>query len=513
MIEREARGVRESESMVKRSAILLGGSAIVWLAILEWNPVYDTDVFWQIELGREMLATGRLATTDTLTYTHAGERVPAVGWLAQVAFAGLYEAGGWRLVRLAHHGIWITAVVLMGRLAIRCGAGPLGAAFACWCAFPVLLHAVHVRPQGLSALGLAVVLSIADRSRVGWRGILAGGMAGVMWQNAHPSVLVGAVSVGALAAGRVWARWKGGEQVWPWGQVVLAGGLALAQGATPEGWGMFEVSRVNLEIARDVLRVREWLPPWDGAVAGVMLPFWLALGVTEALCWTWRRELKADWVCVVAVLTGLVGLACRFAMYWGLGVIPLWAAWATRHFPGWSAVLWRDEGMTRATRGWGAAAFGLGVTGVVLLHPGGRGVILHQDLPVAGIARLRAVLPGPARIYNAYEWAGPILLERPTGWRVAVDGRLYCEGKTAVWAWREGVSSGRIALAELEEREQCDALVLGAGDSGLIRAARDSRQWHELYEGPTCVIFTRQLAGTTLAAGRAEAGRQAGGVE
>ena len=76
--------------------------AVGMIGRLEYKPIHDTDIFWQVKLGQIMLAEDRIPTEDRFTYTHAGIAAPPVGWLAQGLFASVYDPGGWRLTRLVH---------------------------------------------------------------------------------------------------------------------------------------------------------------------------------------------------------------------------------------------------------------------------------------------------------------------------------------------------------------------------------------------------------------------------
>ena len=88
-------------STVTRYGMLL---ATVWMAavvLLQFEPLNDVDIYWQVRLGQLMLNQGHLVTADSFTFTHAGSVVPCVGWLAQIIFASLYNLGSWRAVQIA----------------------------------------------------------------------------------------------------------------------------------------------------------------------------------------------------------------------------------------------------------------------------------------------------------------------------------------------------------------------------------------------------------------------------
>ena len=77
--------------------------AVVMIGRLEFKPIHDTDIFWQLKLGQIVLVEHRIPTTDRFSFTHPSEPAPPVGWLAQALFSSVYSAGGWRLTRLVHN--------------------------------------------------------------------------------------------------------------------------------------------------------------------------------------------------------------------------------------------------------------------------------------------------------------------------------------------------------------------------------------------------------------------------
>ena len=146
--------------------------AVGMIGRLEYKPIHDTDIFWQVRLGQIMLEEGRIPTEDRFTYTHAGEPAPPIGWLAQGLFASLYNLGGWRLTRLAHHFALIGALFTAAATCRRPVTTPLGAAIAMTIGFLVMLSNVDLRPQSLALACFAVFLAVApasSRSGSNWR--------------------------------------------------------------------------------------------------------------------------------------------------------------------------------------------------------------------------------------------------------------------------------------------------------------------------------------------------------
>src|SRR5206468_6494436 len=73
---------------------------------------YQTDLWHHLARGRAIATEGRLLDEDRFTYTVPGKSFQDVNWLCQLAFYGLYQAGGLELVQT------INALVLAVTMAI-----------------------------------------------------------------------------------------------------------------------------------------------------------------------------------------------------------------------------------------------------------------------------------------------------------------------------------------------------------------------------------------------------------
>ena len=141
--------------------------------------------------------------------------------------------------------------------------------------FVVILSNADLRPQSLGLLGFAALLAVA-RSELSFRrkvSIVAPLV--IAWQNMHPSVVVGATALAGLAAADMLDPPGLGRGRWEMAILTLI--TAAAQFATPIGVGILEVARSNLRIGRDVMRLEEWVPPWDPKVIEAVDVYWVVL--------------------------------------------------------------------------------------------------------------------------------------------------------------------------------------------------------------------------------------------
>jgi hypothetical protein len=465
--------------------------AVVFIVCLGFKLVYDTDIFWQVKLGQIMLEEGQIQLGDRFTYTHAGEPAPPIGWLAQVSLALLYNLGGWRLALTVHHLALVGSLLVAAETCRRNYTSPFSILIAMTVGFVVMLSNADLRPQSFAFLGFAILLALARGQSPFWFKLLIASPILVIWQNMHPSVVMGAVALGGLAvADFVDSRHDHGN---PWQQVVLALLAFVAQFATPLGVRILDVSRDNLRISRVFIHNPEWVPPWDPAVEpDTVRPYWVALFcLLIAIVWFWRHVSFRDRALVV-VMTLFSLYASRFIILWALALVPLWAELVERMVPS-GMFVWargREDRAVHPVRSWMVLAAALLI--VINLQWARCRSIFRPEIAENGVRALRAELSATARIYNDYRWAGPLIFEGSPEWRVAVDGRLYFFREPAQWQAIEDARAGRISLDEIERRHQPDAFFLYPGqDRPLIESLLRCPRWRVCYSGPTAVAFVR----------------------
>ena len=184
-------------SLRMRSALFLG---VVFVGLLGFKLVHDTDIFWQVKLGQIMLEEGRIPFEIGLTYTHAGETVPA-DRLARTGLARvLYNVGGWRPARLFITSplVWLVVVAAStcrprSHVAVEHGLIAMTIGF--------VVTALQRRPSASRVLVFsALQYSGLCRGRLPLPSSWSRCPILVAWQNMHPSVVVGALALGGLAA-------------------------------------------------------------------------------------------------------------------------------------------------------------------------------------------------------------------------------------------------------------------------------------------------------------------------
>ena len=475
---------------MSKRILIVCWAAVILFGVIEFKRIHDTDIFWQVRLGKMMLEQGHIPLSDRFTYTHHGEPAPPIGWLAQVAFALLYDMGGWQLARAAHNVAIVGALVLAGMTCRRDETSPLSVVLAMTGGFLVMLSNADLRPQGLGLFCFAAILYLAhSRLSITVKFVLAGPIL-VVWQNMHPSLVVGIVVLAALAVADFLDR-KGGCGS-PWTLVGLAVLAILAQFATPLGGRIIDVSRVNVLISRDLLQLAEWMPPWDPSVRDAVELYWVALaGCSVAIVWFWHRIAARDRALFIA-LTVLSLYASRFIVFWVVALVPLWAHLIELLIP---------PGMFAWARG-------------------------KQIGPLARAGRSSrfswvpqwswcCILRGSDRS-SIPRYRSPVCRRFASGYRqrhastTTTSGRGHCsltataDGRsrwtaacTSFATPRNGARSrmhgaGRVSLEELERNQHPDAFFLHKGpERALIESLTSCKRWQVCYSDPTCVAFVR----------------------
>lgn len=232
------------------------------------SPI-QSDTWWQLRAGRDMVASGQVLLTDTYSHTASGAFWSNHEWFAEVVFYAVYSVGGLGLVT-----VFSAALIAAGWMfswAMR--QGPSRPAFIVFlCALVSSSGWWEPRPHAFSLLFIPMTVFLLERGRVIWLPLVF-----FIWAQCHGGVLLGlalvavGLSAGVMIDRRTLLR-----------AAVVLFTCALAMTATPLGIHFWT------EIPRSLSRINqytldEWLRP--GLTEAVLIPFWLiaaAYGVALA---------------------------------------------------------------------------------------------------------------------------------------------------------------------------------------------------------------------------------------
>ncbi len=457
-------------------ALAMAGMLIVQLD----RTIHDVDIFWQLKLG-EITAMHGLPAHEPFLAGREAEPLAVVAWLAQVVYACVRTLGGWTLLWIVDALVWFGGFVVVAIACSRRSSNAWPVAFGLWVGWFSAITTASVRPQSFSALafGLLIVL-MRSKLSVG-RTALFGGLLFVLWQNLHPSVVVGGLAVFAAALAGTVQYYRKLRPDLPLRLFVLLPLAAFAMVATPAGFDIFRISRLNAEMSLH-LGVAEWMPlTWEPRKYGRAF-VWAMFLVTAAALALRGRTVRAETLAVAIALGAATLLSHRFALFWGIAVIPLWPELLeTDDVP--------DEGSRSPwRRPLGALALAAVVGGFLAARP----APLDPYYPFQGLQALRDTgIRGT--IFSSYYWGGMVAEIGYPDWRVTHDGRYYLHD-AAEWDDYHRIANGDgvVNLDEVVAKYKPEAFFLRPhADATLIaRLTRDDR-WRTLHEDNNCIVFVR----------------------
>jgi hypothetical protein len=370
----------------------------------------QADTWYTLVSGRVVWDSG-LPHHDTLTALTLGRAWVDEQWLAQLAFYGLWSAGGIALAMFSLVALYTGAYAILAAGARSGGASARSVALVTGVSFLVGVQNTVLRAQVPAYLlcALVLVLLLTDRGRLSPRVYLTLPLL-VLWANVHGSVLVGAALVSLYGVTHV-AR----------GRRLRAGVLLLAP------WPCVLVSPYALDLTgyyRSVLdnptlanNVSEW-----GASTLRGQPLFFVLLVAGGVLVTLARRRLTPFGILAFAATGLFGmLAIRNIVWFALvaaAVLPaaLDAAWPPR------------ESRRRSSLNVALVAVGVCLAvlmGVVVAGRGSRWLEGAYPAQAAAAASSAAQAAPGTRIFADDRYADWLLFKHPElAGKVAYDARF-----------------------------------------------------------------------------------------
>ena len=415
------KAVRNLARWAPLNALLIVG-LLAFVADLSLRPMAESDLFFRIKVGQEILARHGLLGRNLFSFTYPDHPDVDAAWLFEVGAAVLYGLGGFPAVVLAKTAVLLAAFAAAFWLCRRRGAGPTATAVALAAAAFVGRERFVERPHIFSLLGVVGVLIAIDAlvAATGKRAariaaVLCAGVA--LWANLHAGAFVAPVLLAVAGVGARLDRNKGAA-----GRLALAAvGTAVSVLATPIGVGIFRYLQLHLTLPAlhsvDEFRHPTWLS--DPAL------FIYAAGALAAVVFAGRRG--ATWAVLLPplVTVALAAQSVRFAADAALVMAPLMALLLTaadeRARARWPLLVAEPIPVVGVAGLLVGMAFGPRLAGQVPLRIG----VDESELPLSAIAFVNANgLRG--RMYNDFEIGSYLLLD-PEGYprhRVFVDPRL-----------------------------------------------------------------------------------------
>lgn len=501
-----------------RTEVALFVGLMIFVAGFCLQPMGETDLFFRVKVGQEILAHGRLMGRNLFSFTAPLHPDLDLAWGFEVVAALLFRMGGFPAIVVGKTLVILGAFALVFWACRRAGAGTLATTLALACAALVMRERFVERPHIVSFVGEALVLIALGEIRRRWSAarVIGFGVAMVVWANAHAGTFAGALMLFAAALGALPFDRARARRAFGLGALVV-----MAAFATPAGTGIVRYLALHLTLPSlhpiDEFRAATWRSDclffvWIAAMALAVAA--TTVGLTSQA--QRRQELGELMPSVMPVLAmTILGLgSVRFSADAALVGAPLLAIRLTRVFES------RRPGRTGAP---GRLA-GLGVAAalvVAAVAPRVAGARAGRSMSV-DMGLDRSAVPGEAiafvtahglreRMYNDFEIGSYLAFEGYPRYRVFVDPRLPAypeemhrllgtfEMDRATWdaaMARYGVTSALLGYAGLNRRvawwnPEHWALVFRAFDARVfVRRVPAYRDLIATYEIPATFSFT-----------------------
>ncbi len=460
----------------------LGLALFIVLAIAFLLPVLPNDYWWYLRLGQDILASGRVPTTETYSLTQVGQPIVYQSWLSAVLMWGLYHLGGIPLTVLARGLALGFTYGLLWRLAVSAGLDRRLATALVVAAAVAVAGNWSVRPQlfayPLFVASLWILLAWQEgRTRVAW----VFPALGWLWTGLHGSFpLLFALLAAALVFGR-------GDRKTLLAAIVLTAAATLLHPRGLALWQNIGQTFTSTE-ARDFSA--EWLPTTNaGWQMNLFFAWFIALVPLAAFSPKKTSLMEWAWFAGFAWL-GLSGIRYVIWLLFIMTIVTarLLSTWPLRERPSPAPKL----------------NFAIGILLILLplaVLPGLRerwwaqSPPQLQNTPAEAVRWLQAHpnLPGPLWtdiVFASYQiYALP---ERPvwidTRFQVAFTAdqiRRYKEVARAEPGWEAKLDADGINLLLLSLEDQ----------AALLPTLENSPAWCERYRDEVAVIFSRAQAG------------------
>lgn len=432
------------------------------VALVTRQPVSDSDLFWHLANGRDILAG--TAGTDHFSWTIAGRPTWLDQWLGEILWYASYQLAGWDgiiALRAAAVGALVAIVVAT---ALRGAPGrPLVALLAAAPAIVVSRYAWTDRPELFGLLCFAILVAVLRRDGALW----AIPLLLLVWSNTHGSYVLGLV-LGLLALAQRALVHRDARL----GPLVIAVLAVVACAPALLGERLVSTSQF-------------WAPPraiseWSVPDITTMpaLVFGIALVAVLVAAFTLRERDDRDLILLVP--TAFVSMAAtRHLPFFPIVAAPYLARAAAEVWRRWSPTVTNDLLGRRAELA-ATALFAIVLALAIWTAPS------EPDLagyPVAALADLPA---GPG-VLSEYDWGGFLIWTVPRT-PVFVDGRLVPYTGAVLDDYR-AIVAAHPGWEEVAARRGVRTMLVRPTDAIAVRAP--DRGWRVAFRDETAVVLVR----------------------
>lgn len=459
----------------------------------------DSDLGRHLVLGGFILETGKIPTTDILSYTNFGNVRPPYEWLSQVLFSIFY-----RVMNL-DGVIYLTGIVIASSFvfvyldATRRSQKPLLSALIIF--FSAAASSIHwlPRPHIFSFLFLAVWLErlnrLNDNQEVPiWHFFLIM----LSWANIHGGFIFG--FLGWLAYMSGWIadvfirKIRQNDKTGP--KLLWIGILSLlASNITPNGWGNWLAVLGNSSYYV-LQRTIETMPP-TLKQAG-LIPFWLLFFFSTVALFFYSNKMTGSNIFVLMGF-GILGLLMgRNIPLFAISSAPILAAALggnRTHIDRWNHIEFKIQNIDSTLVGMGWPI--LGAAGMLIYFYSNfaqyRSPINQFDETIFPIYAVQWVEENPqlGNMFNEFNWGGYLLLELWPEHKIFIDSQTDFYGEEFVKTYAALLASTPRWEQTLNEFD-IEWIIIKPG-TPLSTAVLSQPGWTIQYQDSTAVIIAKQI--------------------
>jgi hypothetical protein len=424
---------------------------LFFLAAFSTKVLNDADTWWHVAAGQLMIAQRAVLHADPFSYTAFGAPWHTHEWLAQIAFGGAFNAGGW------------SGVVLLTAAA---------AGLTAW-----LLARPHLLALPILEIWTAELIRARAEDRPP-RWIVLPLMA--LWANLHGSFMFGLALIGPFALEALLAAAPEGRR----GVVLRWGGFGIAAAAmavlTPDG---IQTLLFPLQLLRmtSLAHIGEWAPANFGTLDV------LEIALLAGLFVAFTRPVRLPWI-RAALLLLLLHLSLQHGRYEQMlgviGALLLARPMALAFGQGGQAAPAGERPGTPIAVGAIAGALAVGFAVARLALPVTR--VEDSSTPISAVAATPAAI-ARTHMLNDYSFGGYLIAQRL---RPFIDSRADLYGDAYLQAYARIVQPDRRELAKVLEQRQVGWTIFKTG-SPVAEAMDGMPGWRRLYADRWAVVHVR----------------------
>ena len=486
MLKSETQFKRPENLLSFRTVVPVALFVMIFMLAVHQSATLDTDMWWHLQTGKDIVATRSIPHTDDYSFTRTGANWIAHEWLSELLMYGVYRVSGLAgLVLLFSGTITIAFLIVYRRSPGRPYLAGLAVMLAALSSSPLL----GIRVQMVTLLLASVYIALLTRfTREGHRRILWWlPPLMLLWVNLHGGFALGLGLIGlyllSLALDRKWKLL---------GPLALTGlACSLVVPVNPNGFRLFLYPLQTLLSPSMAALIDEWSSP-DFHQA-MFLPFAVLLLLTFSLLALVPRRPRPGEIFLL-IVTALGALrSARHIPIFGLIAAPIFAEHLhdvikTR---GWDKDVARETATTR-----GRVLMNIFILTAPLILAGFQfwHFMSHQQTYVARMNPVAAVdfiqaqqLPRP--VYNRYGWGGYLIFRLYPQYRVYADGRADVYGDEFLFQM-VNTYDGHAGWREPLDRYQIRTVLISP-DVPLASLLRSDPEWQKVYEDNQAVIFTK----------------------